>query len=491
MASGGDQRLRIVILDRPGPTTRPIVSTAYMRAMEQDERRSDSEFGFVVLHDAEDMVDPAALNIFDLAMEHAEFVQLPVLPEPHVKSRWIASHYCEEFAEAHGKAMVVRDALSAGLPAAGVGCAFERGMLARLAAEHPVNGGPFSPESLTEDYELGLRIKALGGDSAFVRVRDEAGRLVATRAFFPDGLRSAVRQKTRWIHGIAFQSWERLGWSFRPIEFWMRARDRRGPITAICARLRLFVAGDRGDFGCAELAGYERPWKPDPLLQALIAANLASFALRIAMRFAFTTREYGVREGLRAVLRIPVANVIAIMAGRRAFTAYLLTPAARCPNGTRRSMGRTRRSRRLRPAADEATRGSSRATGPCPAGPAGGLGRIAGCAVGIPLHGRGTRNARALAGERLPRSFNSSRKRRLRQHRPKRVSPMRTVCPPPWKPPAIWIEPAPVSPASIDLPDPLRPQLVPFAPSAPLPPRLVAAHNMLFAAGLSNVPLAA
>ena len=26
-------------------------------------------------------------------------------------------------------------------------------------------------------------------------------------------LESAVRQKTRWVHGIAFQSWSRLGWS--------------------------------------------------------------------------------------------------------------------------------------------------------------------------------------------------------------------------------------------------------------------------------------
>ena len=41
------------------------------------------------------------------------------------------------------------------------------------------------------------------------------------------------------------------------------------------------------------------------------------------MRFAFTAREYGAMEGVRAVLRIPVSNVIAIMAGRRALFAYL------------------------------------------------------------------------------------------------------------------------------------------------------------------------
>lgn len=43
------------------------------------------------------------------------------------------------------------------------------------------------------------------------------------------------------------------------------------------------------------------------------------------MRFGFTAHEYGLAEGLRAVLRIPVTNLIAIMAGRRALTAYVRT----------------------------------------------------------------------------------------------------------------------------------------------------------------------
>ena len=68
-----------------------------------------------------------------------------------------------------------------------------------------------------------------------------------------------------------------------------------------------------------------RPWQTDPLLGALLSANLASFAWRAAMRFAFTAREYGWRQGLWAVARIPVANVIAIMAGRRALFAYVRT----------------------------------------------------------------------------------------------------------------------------------------------------------------------
>jgi adsorption protein B len=43
------------------------------------------------------------------------------------------------------------------------------------------------------------------------------------------------------------------------------------------------------------------------------------------MRFAFAAREYGLAEGVAAVARLPLANVIAIIAGRRAVFAYART----------------------------------------------------------------------------------------------------------------------------------------------------------------------
>jgi adsorption protein B len=58
-------------------------------------------------------------------------------------------------------------------------------------------------------------------------------------------------------------------------------------------------------------------------LTLLLAANCAAFAWRAIMRYAFTTREYGWVEGLRAIARIPVANLIAIAAGHRALRAYV------------------------------------------------------------------------------------------------------------------------------------------------------------------------
>src|SRR3546814_9819315 len=83
------------------------------------------------------------------------------------------------------------------MPSAGVACASERQILERLV--NPATGGPFDPESLTEDYEVGLRIGNMGGRGIFVRMRDRDGQLVATKEYFPDNLKGAVRPKARWM----------------------------------------------------------------------------------------------------------------------------------------------------------------------------------------------------------------------------------------------------------------------------------------------------
>lgn len=317
-----DPRVRLVVHDRNGPTTKADCLNRLYAAMEADERRRGMRFRMVLQHDAEDMVDSAALGLLDAALARADFVQLPVLPQPQSASRWVGSHYCEEFAEAHGKSMVVRGELGAALPAAGVGCAFSRPLLGTIA-EGMRGGGPFATESLTEDYELGLKIKAAGGTAWFLRARGEDGQLVATRACFPPTLPQAVRQKARWIHGIAFQGWDRLGWSGGLAERWMRMRDRRGPLAALVLFTAYLLLALSAVLWLAEFFGFEPAWQSSSVLEAVLWSNLASFVWRAVMRLAFTAREYGWAEGFRAVLRIPAANIIAIMAGRRALAAYV------------------------------------------------------------------------------------------------------------------------------------------------------------------------
>lgn len=329
-AADGDPRLRLVIHDRDGPSTKADCLNRLYRALCDDERRIGRRSRMIVLHDAEDMVDPAALALLDRAIAEAELVQLPVVPVPVRGAAWVSGHYCEEFAEAHGKSMVVRDALGAGIPSAGVGCAVARDMLDELDALRG-NGGPFAAECLTEDYELGLNVAILGGRQWFLRCRDDDGRLVGTRACFPSSFDQAVRQKTRWVHGIAFQGWDRLGWNWRPSELWMRVRDRRGPLTALVLFVGYLVALLFGISWALAAAGLGPEIAVPPLLETILVLNFVAFAWRAAMRFAFTSRQYGWRQGLFAVARIPLANLVAILAGRGAFLAYIGTLGGRSP----------------------------------------------------------------------------------------------------------------------------------------------------------------
>jgi len=261
----------------------------------------------VVLHDAEDMVDGAGLGLLDKVMDDAALAQLPVLPVPQPQSAWIGSHYCEEFAEAHGKAMVVRGALGAGMPLAGVSCAIGRealGALAALAGTKP-DGAPFAADCLTEDYELGLGISAKGGKAKFLRYRHGGGQLVATRAYFPARLDQSVRQKTRWIHGIAFQGWDRLGWHGRPAEIWMRLRDRRGPLTALVLALAYALLIMSGIGWLISLAGYSSGLELTPELRVILALNFGSFVWRVIWRFGFTAHEYGWARGSAQFCEFP------------------------------------------------------------------------------------------------------------------------------------------------------------------------------------------
>ena len=316
-----DDRVRLVVGAAPGPTTKADCLNRLWERMVEDEATEGRLFKAVVLHDAEDVVHSAELRLFDSLIERFDLIQLPVLPLIDPRSRWIAGHYVDEFAEAHGKELVVREAIGAGLPSAGVGCAISRDGLAALAALH---GTPFDPDSLTEDYELGLRLRAMGARSAFVRLPAAPGRpAVATREYFPATLAAAVAQKARWMTGIALSGWDRLGWSGGLAERWMRLRDRQSVLAALIlfsAYVALVLWS--GLFAAELLAGHE----PRPLpagLSLLLTINLGLLVWRLAMRFGFVAQAYGWREGVRSIPRVVVGNIIAMMAARRAVARYL------------------------------------------------------------------------------------------------------------------------------------------------------------------------
>lgn len=318
-----DNRIRLVIGPRAGPTTKGDNLNAMWRALVADDARTGVRTDAVVLHDAEDLVHPAELRVFDALLARHAVIQLPVHPLIRPEAHWVGGTYADEFAEAHGKALVVRSALGAGLPLAGVGCAVRRDALDALARTR--GGAPFDPGSLVEDYETGLHLAGLGYTGCFARVTERpGGAVVATRAYFPDTLETAVRQKARWMTGIALAGWDRIGWA-RPLalgDHWMRARDRRAPVAALVLAaaylaLPLWAASEAAH----RIAGAPTP-PLDPVLGGVLHANLLLLGWRLASRVLFTGRAYGWREGLRAAPRMVVGNLVALLAVRRAAWRY-------------------------------------------------------------------------------------------------------------------------------------------------------------------------
>jgi bacteriophage N4 adsorption protein B len=329
--------LRLVIAPHDGPTSKADNLNQMWRALGEDERAERRTFAAVVLHDAEDRVMPAEIGLFRRHLPGAMLVQIPVEPLLLPGGGVVAAHYADEFAEAHGKEMPLRAAFGTALPAAGVGCAFSRAALTILALGR--DSGPFHADSLTEDYEAGLILGASGGLCRFVDECDANGRRIATRSVFPDELAAAVRQKGRWIAGIALGGWDRLDWQGgrtgdvaavsprhwlrRLLTGWMLWRDRRATVAAavlLCAYAGLVLAAVNL---VAQWAGLSAARPLDAAMAQLLAANAVLLMWRLILRTVYSGRIYGWRQGLLAVPRAFVGNIIHILAARRALAVYL------------------------------------------------------------------------------------------------------------------------------------------------------------------------
>ncbi|MEZ0495632.1 glycosyl transferase family protein [Sphingomonas sp. IW22] len=320
-----DPRIRLVIGERPGPTTKADCLNSLWEALLADEAAGEPKARAVVLHDAEDVAHRNELAVYaSLLDQGADVVQLPVLPLIDRRSRLVAGHYADEFAEAHAKQMLVRQTLGAAMPLAGVGCAIDRDMLARVAASR--GGLPFDPASLTEDYELGLTIARLGGRAVFARVTEvPGGAPVAVRAFFPAKVDASVRQKARWMTGIALAGWDRTGWG-RTLalgDHWMRMRDRRAILSIlVLAAAYLALVG----WGTLSVVQWWRGDFTRPLsdgLAWLLGVNAGFLIWRMAMRAIFVGADYGWAEAAWSIPRMAVANYIALLAARRAIFRYV------------------------------------------------------------------------------------------------------------------------------------------------------------------------
>src|SRR5712692_5552193 len=146
-------RVHYVVCPHDGPTSKADCLDWIHRGVLRFEEERQSCFDIFLQHDAEDLIHPDSLGRVNAYCDRYDMVQVPVLPLPTPWWEFTHGTYCDEFAQTHLKELHVRVALGGFLPSAGVGTAYRRRALDRLAWN---NGDQlFDPANLTEDYRMG------------------------------------------------------------------------------------------------------------------------------------------------------------------------------------------------------------------------------------------------------------------------------------------------------------------------------------------------
>ena len=331
-----------VVCARPGPTSKADCLNNVVDAILQFEKRSGVRFAGFILHDAEDVLSKLELRLFNYLVNRKDLIQLPVYPLERPWNDFTGGHYLDEFAELHGKDIVVREALVGQVPSAGVGTCFSRRAIMALLQQG--DGIAFDTQSLTEDYDIGFRLKQLGMQEVFVRfpmkphhARDAGAPLgqnareastVCVREYFPSVTRAAIRQKSRWIIGIIYQGTKTMGWSRHWGLNYFLWRDRKGVITNFAGMLATLVL-----LQLVALWLYQRLvtdsyqflsiFEDSAWLTLLLVANLVLLCNRAVQRIYFVSSYYGIRQGLLSLPRMAWGNVINFFANWRALMQTL------------------------------------------------------------------------------------------------------------------------------------------------------------------------
>jgi adsorption protein B len=333
-----------VQVPHPGPTCKADCLNSVVAAIFEHEQEKGVEFAGVVLHDSEDVLHPLELKFFNYLLPRKDMIQLPVASLEREWYELVAGTYMDEFAESHAKEMVVRESVSGMVPSAGVGTCFSRKALVALVGS--TRNKPFNVDSLTEDYDVGMRLSQLGMTSIFgvfpvtfhisrtawgsKKRRELLMQMpLCVREYFPDQFRAAYRQKARWVLGIGLQSWEQIRWRGRSLAArYLLLHDRKGVLTSFVSILAYILVLHFILFHIGLATGWWHAYYPSLFEQgsfwrAMLWVNAVFLAIRAAHRVYFTSELYGWEHGLMSLPRMVVGNFVNAMAVARAWKMYL------------------------------------------------------------------------------------------------------------------------------------------------------------------------
>ena len=187
----------------------------------------------------------------------------------------------------------------------------------------------FNDSNLTEDYELGLRFYKLGFKTAFVNMTTDAkdGTIsrIATAEYFPNTFWGAVKQRSRWIAGIAFQNWKIHKWKGSLKTKYFLFRDRKSIISALGILLSNIVFAYFVIYLLSITFNFQFSLSvvdKSSVLWYLMLATFFFMVSRLIHRFAFTYNWYGFKYAMFSIVRLPFDNIINIFATARAFKVY-------------------------------------------------------------------------------------------------------------------------------------------------------------------------
>jgi adsorption protein B len=309
-------RVKVIVNTLAGPTSKGQLLNEMFRQVYSSAEAPD----MAVLHDSEDIIDPRTFEIYGLYGSEYDFIQVPVFSLNSTNRSMTAATYMDEFAERHTREMVVRDALGAVIPSAGVGTCITARLIRHLLGERRT---VLMTGCVTEDYILGVEAKRAGFRAAFAAVSADEYKgsdYVATREFFPKSIIASIKQKTRWVYGINFEATRKLGWRGDIWDRYFFFRDRKGAVTnflpPISLVLLLFFLLRAPDFNISvpEISG---------LLNISVALNVGFLVLRYVIRVKACHDVYGSWQWVGVALRWPVALYVNTAAAWRAWKTYL------------------------------------------------------------------------------------------------------------------------------------------------------------------------
>ena len=310
--------VQVVVNRRNGPTSKgQMLNEMFAHVYADPENTPD----LVIMHDSEDMIAPRSFDVYAHHARDSALIQIPVFSLDSRRRSLVGATYMEEFAERHTREMLLRSQLGAFVPSAGVGTGLRKDLIQHLLN---MRGYVFQAGSVTEDYVLGAEAHEAGFKTTFAAHRSSAdphSQIIATLEYFPKDFWASIKQKTRWVYGIAFHSAFQLGWNGQGWNRFFLYRDRKGSIANLLPVLSLAVLGAglilQPDFSnmTSSMA---------TLLSLVLAINTINILLRIYFRAIAFHAVYGTHNILGLLLRWPVSFCVNATAAGRAWRMFVV-----------------------------------------------------------------------------------------------------------------------------------------------------------------------